>query len=281
MSRPYFDDLPTLFANNDTQALEAFGEHIHWGFWPDSIRADGSLKDFSEAAERLSRQLLSHANLKDGLRILDAGCGFGGTIALLNSSYQNLQLTGININSEQIERAKTRVVPQGGNQIEFIVGDACALPFADDVFDIVLAVECIFAFPSRERFFSEVKRVLAPEGTFILCDFLLPNWFGPLWKQCEGFTNRLVTKAYGEFTAERNPPINFWTFSQYAQLSVSMGFEQRQIEDITRNTLPTYPVVNQLMKNVDASSQSATAGLAVLSRMGLVRYVILSYSNLT
>lgn len=277
MSRPYFDDLPRLFATQDTQALEAFGQHIHWGFWPDSALADGSLKDFSAAAERLSRQLLGHAKLRDGLSILDAGCGFGGTIALLNASHQNLQLKGININAEQVERAKVEVVPQSGNQIEFICGDACALPFPDGAFDVVLAVECIFAFPSRARFFSEVKRVLAPGGMLVLCDFLIPNWFGLLWKQFEGVTNRLVTKAYGQFTAEGNPPINFWTFSQYAQLAAKTGFRQRQIEDITRNTLPTYPVVNQLMKNVDPTSQSATEGLAVLSRLGIVRYVILSY----
>lgn len=277
MKRPYFDDLPRMFASNDTRALEAFGRHIHWGFWPDPALADGSLQDFSQAADRLSQKLLGHLELRDSMKILDAGCGFGGTISLLNASGRNLQLKGININAEQIARARVEVVPQAGNQIEFICGDACALPFANQSFDVVLAIECIFAFPSREQFFAEVKRVLVPGGALVLCDFLLPNWFGPVWQGFEGFANRLVKKSYGEFTARGNPPIRFWTFSQYEKLAAASGFQPVQSEDITRNTLPTYPVVNQLMKEVDPFSQSATEGLAMLSQRGLIRYVILSY----
>src|SRR5438034_5931485 len=42
--------------------------------------------------------------------------------------------------------------------------DACALPFPDASFDRVLAVECIFHFPSRLRFLKEAARVLKPGG---------------------------------------------------------------------------------------------------------------------
>ncbi|NEQ99779.1 MAG: methyltransferase domain-containing protein [Cyanothece sp. SIO2G6] len=277
MTRPYFDDLPRLFAQNDTAALQAFGKHIHWGFWADPATADGSLEDFFQAAEQLSRQLLAHADIDDGLQILDAGCGFGGTIALLNGDYQNLHLTGININGEQVERASQTVQPQGSNQLNFVCGNACQLPFADQAFDVVLAVECIFAFPSREQFFAEVRRVLRPGGKLVLCDFLIPNSLGGLWKAFEGVTNYLVTRAYGKFTAEDNPPINFWTFAQYAQLAAATGLSSLKIEDITPNTVPTYPVVNRLMKAVDPSSTAATSGLAFLTRIGAIRYVILSY----
>lgn len=279
MTRPYFDDLPRLFAQNDTAALQAFGKHIHWGFWPEPTTADGSLDDFFQAAEQLSRRLLSHADIHDGMRILDAGCGFGGTIALLNGDYQELQLTGININAEQVERATVTVKPRGSNQIKFVCGNACQLPFADNSFDVVLAVECIFAFPSREQFFAEVRRVLAPGGRLVLCDFLIPNALGGLWNAFEGVTNFLVTRSYGEFTAEDNPPINFWTFAQYDQLAAANGLSSLNVEDITPNTLPTYPVVNQLMKQVDPSSTAATSGLAFLSRLGAIRYVILSYEE--
>jgi ubiquinone/menaquinone biosynthesis C-methylase UbiE len=50
-------------------------------------------------------------------------------------------------------RAAAVVLPRPGNAVHFVHGDACRLPFASAVFDRVLAVECIFHFPSRRQFF--------------------------------------------------------------------------------------------------------------------------------
>ena len=52
------------------------------------------------------------------------------------------------------------VLPHGKNRIEFVEGDACDMPFPDASFDLVLAVECAFHFPSRAKFFSEVPMII-------------------------------------------------------------------------------------------------------------------------
>ena len=58
----------------------------------------------------------------------------------------DLEMTGLNIDPRQLEVARKEVLPENGNTIDFIEADAVSLPFPDDTFDVVLAVECIFHF---------------------------------------------------------------------------------------------------------------------------------------
>jgi MPBQ/MSBQ methyltransferase len=272
-STPYFDSLPEKFSQGDADALLAFGRHLHWGYWPDPTQANGSLADFAVAAENLSRRVAEIAEVKNGLKILDAGCGFGGTIASLNERFSNMHLTGININEQQLHIAREKIKALPTNRIEFIYGDACELPFTnDDSFNLVLAVESIFAFSNRERFFKEARRVLGTKGKLTICDFIPIQAFYQTWKLIEKATKTLVVRTYGSRS------INFCPLSEYQRLAETTGFELVKIENITRNTLPTYPIVNSLMRREgDEETYRATRGLERLSRRGLLQYMILSF----
>src|SRR5690606_71198 len=89
---PYFDALLNLLDRGDPNVERAFGRHVHWGYWPDPRQADGSAEDFALAAERLAEMVYTAAEAQDGQRILDAGCGFGGTVASLNGRLRNAEL---------------------------------------------------------------------------------------------------------------------------------------------------------------------------------------------
>src|SRR5262249_40386438 len=130
----------------------AFARHVHWGYWPDPAAADGSAEDYARAAERLCRRVCAAAAVRDGLRVLDVGCGFGGTLASLNERFDGLHMVGVNIDLRQLDRARLLVRPSPGNAVRFVEADALSLPFADASFDVVLAVECIFHFGDRAAF---------------------------------------------------------------------------------------------------------------------------------
>lgn len=269
---PYFDSLPQKFSEGDADALLAFGRHLHWGYWANPDTADGSVADFAVASENLTRRIINIADIKDGLNVLDVGCGFGGTIASLNEHFSNMYLAGVNINKEQLNRAKKTIKIQQNNSIKFIYGDACKLPFTNDSFDIVLAVESIFAFSSREDFFREARRVLGANGKLTICDFVPIQAFYKTWKLIEKATKTLVVRTYG------SRPVNLCSMSEYQKLAEATGFELIKIDNITRNTLPTYPVVNSLMRQEgDEETYRATRGLERLSRRGLLQYMILSF----
>jgi cyclopropane fatty-acyl-phospholipid synthase-like methyltransferase len=54
---------------------------VHWGYWPEPSQATGTAEDYGRAAEALCRHVCAPAMIEDGQAVLDAGCGFGGTIA--------------------------------------------------------------------------------------------------------------------------------------------------------------------------------------------------------
>lgn len=268
---PYFDGLLAEFDRGNEHMLGAFGRHVHWGYWDNPNAADGTVADFAAAAEALCRRVCDAGGVDKGDRILDCGCGFGGTIASLNERFSHKQLVGLNIDDRQLARAREQVQPSNSNQIDFILADACAMPFEDNSFDVVLAVECIFHFPSRERFFQEARRVLAPGGRLAICDFVPLPVVVPFLKLARNFTKHSVDRTYGQVDSR-------FSLSKYRSLATTTQFSLRHSEDITVNTLPTYPVVRRLQRQAgEMEIERLTAAAELINRLGLSRYLILSF----
>jgi MPBQ/MSBQ methyltransferase len=104
--------------------------------------------------------------------VLDAGCGLGGFVERINERWSGMNLTGLYVDPEQLEICH-RIRTQSGNCLRWQEGDACQLPFEDQVFDRVFRAEAMFHFPSRHRFVAEVQRVLKPGGRFVASDIVL------------------------------------------------------------------------------------------------------------
>ncbi|WP_017293849.1 SAM-dependent methyltransferase [Geminocystis herdmanii] len=272
----YFDTLIEKFDENP-ELEEAFGKHIHWGYWENPANATGTLMDFAIAANNLSKLVIQTAEIQDGVSILDAGCGFGGTISLLNETFHNLNLSGVNIDNAQVERARKVITPQNNNSIEFINANACDLPNFNRLFDYSIALECIFAFPSREIFFQQVKKNLKSSGKLIIVDFIInPNirkfW---LWFETQ-ILSRLITDTYGSKATNQ---VEFIGIKDYENIGNKTGFKLEKVIDINKNVQPTYPVINKLI--VDNFNDFMTAkGLEIFSQLNLINYQILVFSSI-
>ncbi len=266
---PYVDQLlEELIRSPDSRISKTMGRHMHWGYF-DSPSSEPSIPASLAAGEAMTERVCRAGRVRDGLRILDVGCGFGGTIGHLNDRLAGCQFVGLNIDERQLVRARELVTGRPGNTLRFVQGDACALPFDDASFDVVLAVECIFHFPSRKTFFSEARRVLRPGGTLALSDFVVNG-------------DKLDDMA--EWTAI-NPENGFWGVRSaalctgtYARIARVAGFTVLSDEDITPNTMPTYVGLKSVY--AEAKMEDALAAsvfLEELSRRGFFEYRILSF----
>lgn len=275
---PYFDFLLALLAQNNRSIEKSFGRHVHWGYWlePDAAICDDD--DYAAAAERLTIELCDAAGVVSGERVLDAGCGFGGTLISLNDRRTRMDMTGLNLDSRQLGRARQLILPRSGNRVDLCQGDACKLPFADQSFDRVLAVECIFHFPSRERFFGEAFRVLRPGGTLALSDFVPSLFFLPLARALTESPRFARFQYFGRCNLRFN-------IGRYRRMAAQTGFVPLVERNITGNIIPTYRYLQNLLGRA-AAIEGITEKVAVvasilkiISGLKLLNYYLLAYAK--
>ncbi|KAF4624378.1 hypothetical protein G7Y89_g13793 [Cudoniella acicularis] len=121
--------------------------------------------------------------LEPGMKVLDIGCGIGEPARSI-ARFAEVHVTGISTNRGHIARARklTKEARMEG-RVEFLLGDFCVsdsftgeaqkMPFPDNSFDAVYAIESTCYAADLEDPFSEVRRVLKPGGKFGDYEFIM------------------------------------------------------------------------------------------------------------
>lgn len=118
---------------------------------------------------RLVCELVGDQQLAPHDRVLDVGCGRGGTVAVLRRYFQVGEITGLDLSPVAVAFCQRR---HGDERTRFVQGDAHALPLADRSVDVVTNVESSHCYGELPPFFAEVARVLRPGGVFLYTDVL-------------------------------------------------------------------------------------------------------------
>ena len=108
----------------------------------------------------------------DGRRILDIGCGRGGTIDVLRRFFRPAALVGVDLSSNAIAFCAR------AHDALFCVADAENLPFPAESFDIVTNIESSHSYPDLDGFLSGVRRIVRPGGCFLYTDLLPHDHWG-------------------------------------------------------------------------------------------------------
>lgn len=111
---------------------------------------------------------LKLVNVQDGWTMLDVGCGGGFTIRRLLKRSKDAQVYGIDISEESVTKARQVNAEVLDKQVYVTQGSAEQLPYNDEIFDLVTAVETVYFWPNLPDCLQEVRRVLKPGGKFAI-----------------------------------------------------------------------------------------------------------------
>jgi phthiocerol/phenolphthiocerol synthesis type-I polyketide synthase E len=115
---------------------------------------------------RLVLEVVGDCDLKDR-RILDVGCGRGGTVSVIKQFFEPANVCGLDLAPAAIKFCRSN---QRGQNLTFQVGDAERLAFPAESYDVITNVESSSTYPDVYAFYRQVFRVLAPGGHFLYAD---------------------------------------------------------------------------------------------------------------
>jgi arsenite methyltransferase len=108
--------------------------------------------------------------------VLDLGSG-AGTDSLVAAQMvgERGHVTGIDMTPAMLAKARGAAAEVRATNVEFLEGEAEALPFPDETFDVVISNGVIDLIPDKDAVFAELNRVLAPGGRIQIADVTIQN----------------------------------------------------------------------------------------------------------
>ncbi len=139
----------------------------------------GDYAEFAQYLEAGALEFLERLNLKPGTKVLDIACGAGQiTIPMAK---QGADVTAIDLAQNLVDRANERA-QEAGLDISIQQGDAEALPFPDQSFDVSLSLIGSMFAPRPELVASEMARVTKPGGKMIMGNWTPEGHVGQMFK---------------------------------------------------------------------------------------------------
>jgi ubiquinone/menaquinone biosynthesis C-methylase UbiE len=141
--------------------------------------------EFHIRGREATLELASRADIEAGMRVLDVGCGIGGSARHLAAEW-DCHVTGIDLTREYIEVATALAQRTAmANRVEFHHGSATTLPFEAESFDIVWTEHVQMNIADKAAFYGEIARVLKPCGRLLFHDIFSRNgsepWYPVPW----------------------------------------------------------------------------------------------------
>ena len=215
----YYDqtwlDYRMLWLNSQNRA-------IHFGYWEKHTRSH------AQSLLAMNRVLANSLGIRSGQRILDAGCGVGGSAIWLAKTY-DVQVVGITPVASQVARAHRHAHEQGvADQVSFEQQDYTHTAFPDASFDVVWAMESLCHAPEKRLVLAEARRLLRPGGRLGMLEYM---------RTSRPYTETDAALLHSWLSGWAIPDLA--SAQEWLEWIQEVGFHNVQLLDITSNVRPS------------------------------------------
>ncbi|MEO7913020.1 MAG: methyltransferase domain-containing protein [Roseiflexaceae bacterium] len=204
---------------------------VHFGY------TDATTRGHTDTLLNMNRVLADRAGIQPGARVLDAGCGVGGSSMWLAQA-RDARVVGITPVASQVARARGfAATSKLGDRITFEQADYTNTPFPEASFDVVWALESLCHAPDKAAFYREAARLLRPGGRLVLAEYI---------------------RAARPLRAEGEQLLHQWldgwaipdldTRAEHMAHAADAGLVDARIDDITAHTRPSLRRLYQLTR---------------------------------
>jgi tocopherol O-methyltransferase len=215
----YYDetwiDYRMLWLNPDNLA-------VHFGY------TDERTRGHTDALTNMNRVLADRVDIQPGERVLDAGCGVGGS-SLWLARERGARCVGITLAPRQVAMARHYAARRGlSGSVQFQVADFTATPFPAGSFDVVWAIESLCHAADKAAFYREAARLLRPGGRVVVADFIR------VARPLDPVGERLLREWLSGWAV---PDID--TSGEHLDHLAAAGFAGIRLDDATAHTRPS------------------------------------------
>jgi MPBQ/MSBQ methyltransferase len=219
--------------NSILDSMESSGKNLQ-SLEPNDL---SPIDEFHTRGKESTIEIANLAQIQSHHNVLDVGCGLGGSARYIADEY-GCSVIGIDLTDEYIDVAnKLTEFVKLTDKVSFKQASALELPFPSENFDIVWTEHTQMNISNKEKFYSELSRVLKPNGRLVFHDIFgtsdMPHYPTP-WAEHESISSLCTQEEAKNAIEKSNLIIDEWIDKS----KLSMEFFKEMIKKVESSGPP-------------------------------------------